>query len=620
MINLWCHDIGREQAANRPLLKTIFEVLMRLFSPRKTTLLLVIRDKTKTPIEYLAQALKEDIQKIWDSVPKPDVYKEAALSDFFNVDVSALSSYEEKEEQFKEQVGKLRHRFINSIVPRGLAADRRGVVPASGFCISAMQIWKVIQENKDLNLPAHKVMVATVRCEEIADEILRCFVSDEGWLELEAAVISGPVTGFGTKFSALVDFYLSEYDMEAMYFDESVRTVKRQQLESDILHQGYPSFETLMKHLHRTVLGKFKSDLEQSLRGGGRFAASARYCSQSSLVEFEVGWRDAVVKYVDWDGTNIRNKLQEHVEVHISSVRTAKLDELKATYKKKLSDALSGPVQSILKTGERDSWASLGRLYRRETENAILRFLNSLSEYELDQTTSDQMVLELREHARCTVENKAREEAGNILLHMKERFSTRSIEFTSDPLASSTWQEVSPKDTLITPVQCISIWRQFKAETEYPVAQAISMQEAHRRSNKWLPPAWTILLLALLGFNEFMFLVRNPVYILGLFLAFVLSYALWLQYDITAYFRHGTVSGLLTISSSLLPTIMEIVMAITNISHKKKHSSHLSRQAGPHHTQSFRNQTRKHAQVHYHASPDSSSSSSSVDSNSDHEC
>ena len=26
------------------------------------------------------------------------------------------------------------------------------------------------------------------------------------------------------------------YDMEAMYFDESVRTVKRQQLESDILH------------------------------------------------------------------------------------------------------------------------------------------------------------------------------------------------------------------------------------------------------------------------------------------------------------------------------------------------------------------------------------------------
>ena len=88
---------------------------------------------------------------------------------------------------------------------------------------------------------------------------------------------------------------------------------------------------------------------------------------------------------------------------------------------RKLSDALSGPVQSILETGERDSWASIRRLYRRETENDILRFLNSLSEYELDQTTSVQMVLELREHAKCTVEKKAREEAGNILMRMKER-------------------------------------------------------------------------------------------------------------------------------------------------------------------------------------------------------
>ncbi|BAT14611.1 Os11g0582300 [Oryza sativa Japonica Group] len=125
MINLWCHDIGREHAANRPLLKTIFEVLMRLFSPRKTTLLLVIRDKTKTPLEYLTQALKEDIQKIWNAVRKPEVYKEAALSEFFNVEVTALSSYEEKENLFKEQVGQLRQRFIHSIAPGGLAADRR---------------------------------------------------------------------------------------------------------------------------------------------------------------------------------------------------------------------------------------------------------------------------------------------------------------------------------------------------------------------------------------------------------------------------------------------------------------------------------------------------------------
>lgn len=55
------------------------------------------------------------------------------------------------------QVSQLRQRFFNSIAPGGLAGDRRGVIPASGFSFSAQQIWKVIRENKDLDLPAHKV-------------------------------------------------------------------------------------------------------------------------------------------------------------------------------------------------------------------------------------------------------------------------------------------------------------------------------------------------------------------------------------------------------------------------------------------------------------------------------
>jgi len=90
---------------------------------------------------------------------------------------------------------------------------------------------------------------------------------------------------------------------------------------------------------------------------------------------------------------------------------------------KNLSAALAGPVQSILETRERDAWACIKRLYRRETENAALAFSASLSEFDLDQTVSSKMVSDLREHARSVVEMKAREEAGNILMHMKERYN-----------------------------------------------------------------------------------------------------------------------------------------------------------------------------------------------------
>ncbi|CAI9761391.1 unnamed protein product [Fraxinus pennsylvanica] len=56
---------------------------------------------------------------------------------------------------------------------------RQAVVPASGFSFTAQQIWKIIKENKDLDLPAHKVMVTTVHCEEIANEFFFSFIANE---------------------------------------------------------------------------------------------------------------------------------------------------------------------------------------------------------------------------------------------------------------------------------------------------------------------------------------------------------------------------------------------------------------------------------------------------------
>ncbi|XP_061957373.1 protein ROOT HAIR DEFECTIVE 3 homolog 2-like [Populus nigra] len=171
MINMWCHDIGREHAANRPLLKTVFEAMTRLRkTTRKTTLLFVLRDHTKTPLERLDRSLREDIEKIWAEIAKPDAHKGTPLDDFFNVEVTALPSYEFEEEKFKDKVDWLRQ-WLHSISP--------AVQPASGFPLRAEQIWKTIKENKDLDLPAMEVMVAAFQCEQIAKETLSLLKSDK---------------------------------------------------------------------------------------------------------------------------------------------------------------------------------------------------------------------------------------------------------------------------------------------------------------------------------------------------------------------------------------------------------------------------------------------------------
>ncbi|KAJ6427569.1 hypothetical protein OIU84_023041 [Salix udensis] len=626
LINMWCHDIGREQAANKPLLKTVFQVMMRLFSPRKTTLMFVIRDKTRTPLENLEPVLREDIQKIWDSVPKPEAHKETPLSEFFNVEVVALSSYEEKEEQFKEQVATLRQRFFHSIAPGGLAGDRRGVVPASGFSFSAQEIWKVIKENRDLDLPAHKVMVATVRCEEIAKEKYSSFAANEEWCLMEEAVQSEIVSGFGKKLSGILNFSLSEYDAEAIYFDGGVRSAKRKQLEEKLLQLVQPAHQSMLGHIRSRTLENFKEAFEKALNAGEGFSLAAVTCTQNHMYKFDKGHADAVIEQAIWDTSKVRDKLRRDIDAHITSVREAKLSELTSSFEAKLNEALSGPVEALLDGANSETWPTIKKLLQRETKSAVAGVSNALSGFDMDEQSMEKILTGLENYAKGVVEAKAREQAGRVLILMKDRFSIlfshdsdsmprvwtgkediRAITKTArssslkllsvmaairmgddvdniettlssslmdmknnaavkdrsitiiDPLASSSWEEIPSSRTLITPVQCKSLWRHFNSETEYTVTQAISAQEAHKRSNNWLPPPWAIVALAVLGFNEFMTLLRNPLYLGLIFAGFLLFKALWVQLDISGEFRNGALPGLLSLSTKFVPTIMNLL-------------------------------------------------------------
>ncbi|KAI3806833.1 hypothetical protein L1987_22748 [Smallanthus sonchifolius] len=647
LINMWCHDIGREQAANKPLLKTVFQVMLRLFSPRKTTLLFVIRDKTRTPLENLEPVLREDIQKIWDSVPKPEAHKQTPLSEFFNVEVVALSSFEEKEEQFKEQVASLRQRFFHSIAPNGLAGDRRGVVPASGFSFSAQQIWEVIKENKDLDLPAHKVMVATVRCEEIANEKYSFFATNQDWCDLEEAVQSHIVPGFGRKLSSMIDACLSGYDEEATYFEDSVRSAKRRQLGEKLIQLVHPTYQLMLEHIQLETLDKFKRSLHDALSGGLGFANAARDCMGSFIRIFEEQCKDATIKQADWDSAKVRDKFSRDIDSHIAEVRTAKLSELNALYESKLKEALDGPVEALLEGGGDDTWPAIRKLFHHETKTTVSEFSVALSGFEMDEETNEEMLLKLENYARGIVEGKTKEEAGKALYRMKERFTSlfnhdsdsmpriwtgkediRAITKTArssslkllsvlaairldenvdkigdtlvlalvdhkkdtsasvssrDPLASSTWEEVPATKTLITPVQCKSLWSQFQRETEYTITQAIASQEANKRNNNWLPPPWAIAALVILGFNEFMTLLRNPLWLLVIFVGYLLSKALWVQLDISGEFRNGMLPGILSLSTKFLPTVTNLLRKLAEEGQKPVSANSQRTPANPPH-------------------------------------
>ncbi|CAA7012778.1 unnamed protein product [Microthlaspi erraticum] len=523
------------------------------------------------------------------------------------------------------KVANLRQRFFHSVAPGGLAGDRRGVVPANAFAFSAEQMWQVIKDNKDLDLPAHKVMVATVRCEEIANEKFSHFMENEDWRQLEEASQSAPVTGFGKKLSPILQSCLSEYDTEATYFDEGVRSSKRQQLQEKLLQLVQPAFQDVIGHLRSGTLENFKEAFEKALNAGEGFSSSAHSCAQSCMCQFDKGCEEAVIEQANWDTSKTREKLQRDIDAHIDSARAAKLSELTTLYQSKLNEALAGPVEALLDGANDETWPTIRKLLKREAELAVFGLSNALSGFEMDEATRNKMLTDLENYAQGVVEGKAKEEAGRVLMRMKDRFATifshdsdsmprvwtgkediraitkmsRSASLkllsvmsvirldneldnvekilslalvdstnntsssksitTADSLASSTWEQVAPTKTLITPVQCKSLWRQFKNETQYTVTQAISAQEANRRNNNWMPPPWAMVALVVLGFNEFMTLLRNPLYIGFFFVVYLVAKAMWVQLDVSAEFRNGALPGLISLSTKLLPTVMNLL-------------------------------------------------------------
>ncbi|KAM7510772.1 hypothetical protein LguiB_009647 [Lonicera macranthoides] len=248
LINMWSHSVGCVQAASIPLLRSIFEARRKLkIDDSKTTLWFVLRDYTEPSIDVIKNSLWKDISQAWDSVAKG-----TPLSNSFDVKITVLSHYVLQRQQFDREVVNLRQELLAELTTNG-----KKMRPSSGFSLSVQDIWKKIKEDEDLDLPSRRVMVATVRCEQIADQILSSFENTD-CPDLLNDVKSGQVKNFGKSLDLILNDRLSEYDNKTEYYDEGVRTKKRTELQ-----------DTMMKML-ASINSQVKTDKEMDLHNNNQ--------------------------------------------------------------------------------------------------------------------------------------------------------------------------------------------------------------------------------------------------------------------------------------------------------------------------------------------------------------
>ncbi|XP_072996671.1 protein ROOT HAIR DEFECTIVE 3-like isoform X2 [Typha latifolia] len=278
LVNMWLHDIGRQQGGNIPLLTLILQERIKL-DPCKTKVIFVIRDYDyETPPGILTEKVMESINKIWESV-KPG-HRNAKLSDYFQVSAVFLPRKCE-EKAFKEKCTELQKLFSTG----NLAGSRQDKVPASGFSFSAKGLWDNIRQNRNINLPAYKEFVAITMCDKIMKEILGSLASMQDYLHLKSC--SSITSDFNNSLQSLLDRMLAKYDEEAYMYVANVRDKTRSNLETEILHLLEPICKAMLQTLPTEIFVSSKDEIDAALNSARSPSDSVNIVVKPYLDKFD---------------------------------------------------------------------------------------------------------------------------------------------------------------------------------------------------------------------------------------------------------------------------------------------------------------------------------------------
>jgi hypothetical protein len=89
------------------------------------------------------------------------------LSDYFDLAFEALPHKIFTAQKFKEEVKRLRGRFVDPSADGGylFKTTYHKRIPADGVALYMSNIWDQVQSNKDLDLPTQQELLAQFRCD-----------------------------------------------------------------------------------------------------------------------------------------------------------------------------------------------------------------------------------------------------------------------------------------------------------------------------------------------------------------------------------------------------------------------------------------------------------------------
>jgi len=112
---------------------------------------------------------------------------------------------------------------------------------------------------------------------------------------------------------------------------------------------------------------------------------------------------------------------------------------------------------------------------------------------------------------------------------------------------------------LLQPHEVRTSWREFMSSSNVAVQQALAAQQANKMAGSRPPPFWAILAILFLGWNEFMALLWNPVYLVLGLAAFLFGRTLYSELEVDAELSRGALPAALSIAGKLGPATRAVL-------------------------------------------------------------
>ena len=458
-------------------------------------------------------------------------------------------------------------------------------VPADGFGVYVRQIWETIKSNKELNLPSQKEMLATYRCDEIihqAEAQLQAAITQQS--ELHGWTSSGHAD-FGQAVSQLVKAALSEYDKLTLYYHPDIVGRKRLTLLQHLEEVVQPVWLAQINHLLHDAFSAFATSLSDSLLSSysnerdipSDFPLYVSKAQQLAMDYFD--GHSAQVEVVELEGLTTKSKRDEltrQMEERVAKERAKVLLKVDGILDTLVKQSVSASLTLILKKAEPTMWDDILSLYDSTQAHLTTWLQSKQAAYRLTPAEMRGYEERGRQLLLSLIRSIVEQHASLIVLHMRKRFD-RLFRYDEDGFirkwrgsddVRARWKECitqaqtllelfsqfrlplliaqrdagsSDDDTkqpsataavnsdelsLISEVKRAEIELDFPSEVEGALREAETEQERIRESRRL--PAWGLALIAFLGFDELMAVLRNP---LLLFVLVVVGGGLWVLWS-----------------------------------------------------------------------------------------